>query len=262
MEWFEALLLGIIQGLTEFLPISSSGHLELANILFGIEKEGHLSFTVIVHGATVLSTIVIFWKEIASLFRGVFQFKYNDDTIYVLKLLLSMIPVALAGLFLEDVINMAFEGNIVFIGCMLLVTGALLALTYYAKAKDKTITYKHAFIIGISQAFAVLPGISRAGATISTGLLLGNKKAKITQFSFLMVLIPVIGANVKTLLSQGSEGGLDLFQIPVLIGFLAAFTTGLIACKWMIRIVRKGKIIYFSIYCFIAGLLAILLGVC
>lgn len=262
MEWFEALILGIIQGLCEFLPISSSGHLELANILFGIEKEGHLSFTVIVHGATVLSTIIIFWKEIASLFRNIFQFRYNDETIYVLKLLLSMAPVVFVGLLLEDVIKKSFEGNIVFIGCMLLITAALLALTFYAKSKDKNITYKHAFIIGISQAFAVLPGISRSGATISTGLLLGNKKDKITQFSFLMVLIPVIGANIKTLMSQDSQGGLDIFQMPVLIGFLAAFITGLIACKWMLKIVRKGKIIYFSIYCFIAGFIAILLGIC
>jgi undecaprenyl-diphosphatase len=261
MSHLQALILGIIQGLTEFLPISSSGHLELMNVLFKSNPEGNLAFTVMVHGATVLSTLIIFFYEIWNLLKGLTAFRWNEETQYVAKLIISMIPVAIAGLLFEDFIESFFGGNIVFVGSMLLITAGLLALTHYAKNKQKEIGYKDAFIIGIAQAFAVLPGISRSGATISTGLMLGNKKNKITQFSFLMVLIPVIGANIKVLMEQNIASDTNILSSKNILGFLGAFIAGLIACKWMIGLVKRGKIIYFSIYCLIIGVAAIIFGI-
>ncbi|MGE0089293.1 MAG: undecaprenyl-diphosphate phosphatase [Bacteroidales bacterium] len=258
MNWIEALILGIIQGLTEFLPVSSSGHLELGKHILGVETTENLTFTVVVHGATVLSTIVVFWKTILELFRELFTFKWNDSTKYIVKIFISMIPVLIIGLFFKDQVESLFNGNILFVGIMLLLTAALLAFTYYAKERQKDITFKDSLIIGIAQAIAVLPGLSRSGATIATGLYLGNKKELVAKFSFLMVLIPIIGANLKDLLDadfsfQGSAG-----TLPLLVGFIAAFVTGLLACNWMINIVKRGKLIYFAIYCLIIGSLAIL----
>ncbi len=260
MNWLEALILGLIQGLTEFLPVSSSGHLEIGKHFLQIESEQSLSFTVAVHGATVLSTIVVFWKEIRDLFLGFVTFKWNDENKYIVKILVSVIPVGVLGLFFEDEVKQFFTGNIVFVGAMLLVTATLLSLAYFSKSKGKNISYLSAFIIGIAQALAVLPGISRSGATIATGIMLGNNKKEIAQFSFLMVLIPVIGANFKDILSGGFSGGSGIGVIPIVVGFIAAFVSGLLACKWMINIVKKGKLITFAIYCTIIGFLAILLG--
>jgi undecaprenyl-diphosphatase len=207
MNWFEATVLGIIQGLTEFLPVSSSGHLEIAKSLFGIDPDSSFYFTVAVHGATVLSTIFVFWKELLNLISGSLKFEMNKETSYTLKIVLSMIPVGIAGLILKDPIENLFNGNLVFIGLMLLVTSVLLALAHFIKKRDRAIGFSDAFIIGIAQAIAVVPGISRSGATISTGLIIGNKKDEIARFSFLMVLIPVIGANFVEIFSGEVTAG-------------------------------------------------------
>lgn len=258
MDWLEALILGIVQGLTEFLPVSSSGHLELGKAILGVNAEKSLAFTVVVHGATVLSTIVVFYKDILNLFKGLFAFKWNEETIYIVKILISMIPVIILGIFFKEQIEGFFTGNVLFVGSMLIITSLLLASTYLIKQNERKITYLDSFIIGIAQAFAVLPGISRSGSTISTGLLLGNRKANIAKFSFLMVLIPILGANFKDIYDGGmtAEDGVGI--LPLLVGFLAAFISGLLACKWMIGIVKKGKLLYFSIYCFIVGSVAII----
>jgi len=259
MNWFEAIALGLIQGLTEFLPISSSGHLEIAKSIFGIDPEANFYFTIAVHGATVLSTIVVFWKEIIELISGTLKFKMNDETSYVLKLIVSMIPVGIAGLFLKDPIESLFNGNIVFVGFMLLITSTLLALAHFIKKREREIGYLDALLIGIAQAIAVIPGISRSGATISTGLMIGNSKDKIARFSFLMVLVPIIGANLLEIMSGEINLNSTSFGI-ILIGFLAAFVSGYLACRWMIGLVKKSKLIWFSIYCLIIGLLSIVLG--
>lgn len=258
MNWFEALILGIVQGLTEFLPVSSSGHLELGKVLLGVDAERSLIFTVIVHGATVLSTIVVFHKDIWILLKGIFQFKWNEETQYVLKIIISTIPVIILGLFYAEEIESFFTGNMDFVGSMLIVTSVLLAFTYFSKSNKKPIRYIDSLIIGIMQAAAVIPGISRSGTTISTGILLGNKKELIAKFSFLMVLIPIIGANAKDLMDGGLSQNSDISALTLLVGFIAAFVSGTLACKWMINIVKKGKLIYFSVYCFIIGLVAIL----
>jgi undecaprenyl-diphosphatase len=259
MNWFEAIVLGLIQGLTEFLPVSSSGHLEIAKSLFGIDPDASFYFTVAVHGATVLSTIVVFRKEIMDLVSGSLKFKMNEETSYTIKIILSMIPVMIAGLLLKDPIENLFNGNLVFIGLMLLVTSGLLAAAHFIKRRERSIGYKDAIIIGIAQAIAVIPGISRSGATISTGLMIGNKKDEIARFSFLMVLIPVLGANLLEIVSGDvnmNSAGVGI----VLTGFLTAFVAGYFACKWMISLVKRSKLIWFSIYCAIVGLLSIFLG--
>ena len=257
MNWFEALILGLLQGLTEFLPVSSSGHLELGKVLLGIDAEHSLMFTVVVHGATVLSTIVVFYKDIVRLISGFFAFKWNEETRYIFRIFFSMIPVAIVGLFFKDEVESMFTGNTAFVGAMLLITASLLAITYFKKSNTRKINFLDALIIGVAQAFAVLPGISRSGSTIATGLLLGNKRENVARFSFLMVLIPIIGANLKDLVSGEMTTNQSIGSVPLLVGFLAAFTSGLLACKWMIGIVKKGKLIYFAIYCLIIGLLAI-----
>jgi len=259
MNWFEAIALGLIQGFTEFLPISSSGHLEIAKSLFGIDPEASFYFTIAVHGATVLSTIVVFWKDIIELINGTLKFKMNNETSYILKLIVSMIPVGIAGLLLKDLIEKMFNGNIIFIGFMLLVTSTLLASAHFVRKKDREIGYLDALVIGIAQAIAVIPGISRSGATISTGLMIGNSKDKIARFSFLMVLAPVIGANILEIMSGEVNPGSSSAGIMV-IGFLAAFISGYLACRWMIELVKKSKLIWFSVYCLIVGLLSIFLG--
>jgi undecaprenyl-diphosphatase len=258
MDWLEALILGIIQGLTEFLPVSSSGHLELGKAILGVNAEKSLAFTVVVHGATVLSTIVVFYKDIWQLIKGLFAFRWNEETQYVVKIFISMIPVIILGMFFKEEVESFFTGNVLFVGSMLLITAFLLASTYLIKQNEKKISYSNSLIIGIAQAFAVLPGVSRSGATISTGLLLGNRKANVARFSFLMVLIPILGANFKDIYDGGlgAENGIGAF--PLLIGFLAAFISGLLACRWMIGIVKKGRLIYFAIYCFIIGSIAII----
>jgi undecaprenyl-diphosphatase len=259
MNWFEALVLGLIQGITEFLPVSSSGHLEIAKSLFGVETETSFYFTVVVHGATVLSTIVVFWKDILKLIVGLFKFKKNEETSYVFKILISLIPVLIVGLLLKEPIEKLFNGNLFFVGLMLLVTSLLLALSHFLQGRARNIGYKDAFIIGIAQAIAVIPGISRSGFTIATGLLIGNKKDEIARFSFLMVLIPVIGVNILEMIS--GDLSVNSTEIGVLvIGFIAAFTSGYFACRWMISLVRRSKMIWFSVYCAIVGLLSILIA--
>lgn len=257
MNWIEALILGIIQGLTEFLPVSSSGHLELGKVILGVEATKSLTFSIVVHGATVLSTIVVFRKEILELIRGFFRFELNEETHYLLKIVVSMIPVVIIGMLFKDYVESLFTGNVLLVGSMLIVTATLLAFTYYAKPRDKKISYKDALIIGIVQAIAVLPGISRSGSTISTGLLLGNNKERTARFSFLMVLIPIIGANLKDMLDGNMSDASGIGTMSLVIGFIAAFISGLLACTLMINIVKRGKLIYFAIYCLVVGLVAV-----
>ncbi|MEE4213628.1 MAG: undecaprenyl-diphosphate phosphatase [Bacteroidales bacterium] len=260
MTFLEAIILGIIQGLTEFLPVSSSGHLEIGKHLFGIDAISSFSFSVAVHGATVLSTLVVFRQEVLKLIKGTLQFRMNSETHYVLKILVSMIPVAVTGLFFEKEIESFFEGNIVFVGFMLIVTAALLIGSHFMKDRRREISYFHAFIIGIAQALAVLPGISRSGATISAGLMLGNKKENLARFSFLMVLIPVIEANLLKLFEGDFSAANSVGPAALIAGFVAAFLTGYMACRWMVNLVKRGKLYWFGIYCILAGLTAIIIG--
>ncbi|WP_066630406.1 undecaprenyl-diphosphate phosphatase [Labilibacter marinus] len=260
MSVIEALILGIIQGLTEFLPVSSSGHLEIGKHLLGVEATDNLTFTVVVHGATVLSTIVVFRKDIAHLIKGLFAFKWNEETQYLFKIAVSMIPIGIVGVFFKDYVEELFntEKIMLLVGCMLLITATLLAFTFYAKSKDKEVSFKDAFIIGIAQTIAVLPGISRSGSTIATGLLLGNKREAVARFSFLMVLIPILGENVLSFLKDDFTASGSIGAMPLLVGFIGAFVAGLLACKAMISLVKKGKLIYFAIYCAAAGAIAII----
>ena len=256
MDWWQALLLGIVQGLTEFLPVSSSGHLMIFRELLGVDAEGFLDFTVTVHFATVLSTIIVFWHVIWNLLKGLFKFRMNDETKYFINILISMIPVGIVGVFFKDQVEEVFGSGLLIVGCMLLVTAALLVFSYYARPRQReNISPLHAFIIGLAQAVAVLPGLSRSGSTIATGLLLGNKKEKLAQFSFLMVIPPILGEAlldvVKGLKGEEAFGGID--ALPLIVGFVAAFVSGCIACKWMINIVKKGKLVWFGVYCAIAG---------
>lgn len=256
MTWFEALILGLIQGLTEYLPVSSSGHLAIGSALFGIEGEENLAFTIIVHVATVLSTLVILWKEIEWIFKGLFKFQMNDETRYVINIIVSMIPIGIVGVFFKDKVEAIFGSGLLVVGCCLLVTALLLSFSYYYKPRQKEkISLKDAFIIGLSQACAVLPGLSRSGTTIATGLLLGNSKEKLAQFSFLMVIPPILGEALLDAIKmmKGEDIVGDIPAISLIVGFLAAFVSGCVACKWMINIVKKGKLIYFAIYCAIAG---------
>lgn len=260
MDWLEALILGLVQGLTEFLPVSSSGHLELGKAILNVNPEKSLMFTVLVHGATVLSTIVVFHKDIGKLIKGLLAFRWNDETAYVSKLFLSMIPVAILGVYFKEEIESFFDGNVRFVGMMLILTAILLTFTYLRKENQRKVSFLDSFIIGIAQAFAVLPGVSRSGATISTGLMLGVKREFAARFSFLMVLIPILGANFNDLTSGEMTGNADVGIIPLLVGFFAAFISGLLACRWMINIVKKGRLIYFAVYCLIVGLSAIILA--
>lgn len=256
MSWFEALILGLIQGLTEYLPVSSSGHLAIGANLFGIDGADNLSFTVLVHVATVLSTLVILWKEIDWIFRGLFKCELNEETKYVINIVVSMIPIGIVGVFFKDKVEEIFGSGLLIVGCMLLLTALLLTFSYYAKPRQKgKISVIDAFIIGLAQACAVMPGLSRSGSTIATGLLLGNKKESMAQFSFLMVIPPILGEAIldvlKGLKGEAAFGGID--TLPMAVGFLAAFVSGCFACKWMINIVKKGKLVYFGIYCALAG---------
>ena len=261
MDWIQALILGLIQGLTEYLPVSSSGRLAIGSYLFGIEGEENLAFTVAVHVATVLSTFVILWSEIDWIFRGLFKFKLNDETKYFLNIVVSMIPIGIVGVFFKDYVEEVFGSGLLIVGCMLLLTAALLAFSYYAKPRIKeTISWKDAFVIGLAQAAAVMPGLSRSGSTIATGLLLGNKKEMMAQFSFLMVIPPILGeALLDTMKAlKGANPFGDISTLALAVGFVAAFVSGCLACKWMINIVKKGKLIYFGIYCAIVGVVTII----
>lgn len=268
MNWWEALLLGVIQGLTEFLPVSSSGHLEIGQALLRTAGEENLTFAIVVHTATVLSTLVILWKEVAQLFRGTFTtLKWNEDKNYVAMILVSMIPVFVVGMFFKDQVESFFGSGLLLVGICLCITAVLLYTSEWLSRRREgmghEVGYKDAIIIGLAQAIAVLPGLSRSGTTIATGLLCGVKKESVTQFSFLMVLIPILGEAFLELL--------DLFQgevtnslgiLPMIVGFCAAFISGCLACKFMLNIVRRQKLIYFAVYCLCAGIFAIIYGLC
>ena len=254
MEIINAIILGIIQGLTEFLPVSSSGHLEIAKAILGEKKVGEesLLMTVVLHFATALSTIIIFRKDIIEILNGLLQFKNNDSFIFSLKIIISMIPAALVGVFFNDEIEALFGGALTLVGSMLIITGLLLFLADKAKSSDKKVGIKHAFLIGISQAIAILPGISRSGATISTAVLLGIDKEKAARFSFLMVVPLIFGKMAKDILSGDIQYETTTF-IPLLVGFIFAFLTGMFACKWMIKLVKSSQLKYFAYYCFAIG---------
>jgi undecaprenyl-diphosphatase len=262
MSWLEAFILGMIQGLTEYLPVSSSGHLAIGSALFGIQGEDNLTFTIVVHIATVLSTLFILYKEVDWIFRGLFKFQMNDETKYVINILISMIPIGIVGLFFKDKVEEIFGSGLFIVGIMLLITAALLAFSYYAKPRTKEhISMKDAFIIGLAQACAVLPGLSRSGSTIATGLLLGNKKERLAQFSFLMVIPPILGEALldgMKIVKGASEASSDVSLMALVVGFLSAFVFGCLACKWMINIVKKGKLLYFAVYCALVGLATLL----
>jgi len=258
MGLLEAIILGIIQGLTEFLPVSSSGHLELAKALLGADSlpAESLTFTVILHFATALSTLVVFKKEVIEIFRGLFQGTWNEEMQFSLKLLISMLPAVLVGLFFEDLLESFFDGQIFLVGCMLLLTALLLLLADKARHTDKKVSFKTALFIGISQAVAMLPGISRSGATISTSVLLGIDRTRAARFSFLMVVPLIFGKIARDLLSGELYFRGEQWMV-IGAGFTAAFVAGLLACTWMIALVKKSKLSYFSWYCAVVGILAI-----
>lgn len=265
MDWIEALILGIVQGLTEYLPVSSSGHLQIGQLLLndGQPFPGGLTFDIVVHVATVLATLVILWKEIIWIFKGLFKFQWNDETKYVVNILVSMIPIGIVGLCFKDQIEAIFEGTLV-VGVCLCITALLLALTHFYKPREReNISPLHAFIIGIAQACAVLPGLSRSGSTIATGLLLGNSRKSLAQFSFLMVIPPILGEallDFKHIFAPSAEylaeHGAEVAIAPgvLVVGFLAAFISGCIACKAMIALVKKCSLIWFAVYCAILGI--------
>ena len=272
MDWWQAILLGIVQGLTEFLPVSSSGHLMIFKELVGADAEGFLDFTVTVHFATVLATIVVYWSTIWNLLKGFFKFKYNDETDYICKILVSLIPVALVGFLFKDQVDALFSGSLKQVAWGLVITCCLLLLSDnvgvrikapVAKDQRGGISYWQAFVVGIAQAFAVIPGVSRSGSTISTGLLTGVKRQNMAQFSFLMVLAPIIGEQSLDLLkvAVGSESfGGGVGALALCLGFIAAFISGLFACKWMISIVKKAKLSWFAAYCLLVAVLIFVLA--
>ena len=247
MSIIEAIILGIVQGLTEFLPVSSSGHLQIFKALMGVEIEENLAFDVTLHAATVLSTIVILWPEVKRLFVGLFSRHFNEEQAYILKLILSMVPIGIVGFAFKDQLNAMLESPYIltYVGGALLLTAALLSFAY------------DAFIIGLSQAVAAMPGLSRSGTTIATGLLLGNKKESMAQFSFLMVLAPIMGEMLLNLV-KGEVVFSSIGFVPMMAGFLSAFVVGCLACKFMINIVKRGKLIWFAVYCALAGMVAII----
>lgn len=275
MDWLQALILGLVQGFTEYLPVSSSGHLELGKALLGEQaKEGGLTFDIVVHVATVLSTLVVLWKEVVWIFKGLFTpvssfSMMNQEQRYALNILISMIPVGIVGLFFKDDIEALYAGSVLpVVGGCLLLTAVLLTLTHYYKPQERAqVTPRDAFIIGLAQACAVLPGLSRSGSTIATGLLLGNSRASLAQFSFLMVIPPILGEallDFKHIVAPSAEylaeHGMDepVGLLPLAVGFVAAFLSGCVACKWMIALVKRCKLIYFAIYCAVVGLFILL----
>ena len=268
MSWIQALILGIVQGLTEFLPVSSSGHLEIGHVLLGTSGEENLTFAVIVHAATVLSTLVVLWSQVVQLFRGTFTtLQWNAEKDYVAKIFVSMIPVFIVGMFFKDQVESFFGNGLLLVGICLIITAVLLALSEWLQKKRQNIGhevgYKDAIIIGLAQACAVLPGLSRSGTTIATGLLCGVKKESVAQFSFLMVLIPILGEAFLDLLKLlKGEITSNLGLMPALVGFVAAFATGCFACRFMIEIVRRQRLVWFALYCAIVGSVAIIATVC
>lgn len=278
MEWLDALLLGILQGLAEYLPISSSGHLEIAHDLLSLNTTGadSLQFDVVLHVATVLSTIVVLWHEFSHLCTSFFTFKNDANTRLVWKILVSCIPVMFVGVFLKDEVEKLFGGNLIVVGTCLCITALLLAFAYFTRTRPiwssrssvvganvgRDINFLDAFVIGCAQAVAVLPGLSRSGSTIATGILLGNKRDKLASFSFLMVIIPVLGAAVLDIYGSltGKKAIGEVGLVPCVVGFLASFIVGCLACKWMINIVKKGGLIWFALYCIIVGLICLFVG--
>lgn len=274
MDSIQAIILGIVQGLTEYLPVSSSGHLEICREILGIDlpSENILSFDVALHAATVLSTIVVLWKEFLPLCKSFFTFRRDNNFYYVCKILVSCIPVAIVGFCFKDFVESFFGGNLTVVGICLTITAALLAFSYFFRTRPlrpnpafqpRDITWTDAFVIGIAQAVAVLPGLSRSGSTIATGIILGNKSDKVASFSFFMVIIPILGEallDIKKIISPSADAVAQaaVGVVPTIIGFLAAFIVGCAACKWMISIVKRGKLIWFAIYCLIAGLTCII----
>jgi undecaprenyl-diphosphatase len=262
MNYLEAIVLGIIQGLTEFLPVSSSGHLELGKALFGssVLPQESITFTVVLHFATALSTLVIFRKEVVQILTGLMQFKWNEESKFSMKIVISMIPAAAVGVFFEGEFEMFFSGQVVLVGLMLIITALLLLFADKAAKTNKTVSYFNAFVIGVTQALAIMPGISRSGATIASSVLLGVDRTKAARFSFLMVVPLIFGKIMKDI----SSGHIDFQndQISLLgAGFIAAFVAGLFACKWMISVVRNSKLSYFALYCFLIGVISIVLTV-
>ncbi len=279
MDWLHALIMGIVQGLTEYLPVSSSGHLEIFHNLLGVDTSGaeSLEFDVMLHVATVLSTIVVLWKEFVPLCKSFFTFKRDDNFFYVCKILVSCIPIVVVGVFFKDTLETFFGNGLLTVGICLCITALLLWFAYYfgndsggknkpavasAKRCRHEISYLDAFVIGCAQAVAVLPGLSRSGATIATGILLGDKKEKVATFSFFMVIIPILGEALLDLAkaAAGSEGSVQgsIGILPLLIGFVASFVVGCLACKWMIELVKKGKLVWFAAYCLLMGIVCII----
>ncbi|GAA4115954.1 undecaprenyl-diphosphate phosphatase [Aquimarina addita] len=261
METIDAIILGVIQGLTEFLPVSSSGHLELGKAILGDQSipEESLLFTVVLHFATALSTLVVFRKDVFEIVKGLLQFQNNEETRFSIKILISMIPAVFIGLFFEEQLEQLFGGNVMLVGCMLIVTAILLWFADKAKDTLKSISFSNAFVIGIAQAIAMLPGISRSGATISTSVLLGNDKTKAARFSFLMVVPLIFGKIAKDIVS-GDLTVQTNSSLSLILGFIAAFISGLFACTWMISLVKKSKLSYFALYCIVVGVIAITFG--
>ncbi len=257
METLDAIILGIVQGITEFLPVSSSGHLQLAKELLGVEIDNNITFDITLHAATVLSTIVVMWREILRLIQGLFSKSFNDEQRYILKILLSMIPAGIIGVCFADQLETLFSSLLV-VGLMLLLTALLLTFAYYAKPRAKgEISYRDAFLIGCAQAAATMPGLSRSGSTIATGLILGNNKESVANFSFLMVIPVIIGKMLLDMMS-GELTQLSVGTLPLVAGFFAAFIVGALACKFMIDMVKRGKLIWFAIYCAIVGMVSII----
>lgn len=261
MNVIESMVLGLVQGLTEFLPVSSSGHLQIAKALLGVEIQENLTFDVTLHVATVLSTLVVLRKEVSGLVCGVLKFQFNDQTKYMLKILLSMIPIGIVGFCLKDQINDMLNSPaiLLIVGAMLLLTAALLSFATYAKPRIKeNISYRDAFIIGVGQALAAMPGLSRSGTTIATGLLLGNKKESVAQFSFLMVILPILGEAFLEIIGGELAVGSEIGVWPLVAGFVAAFAAGAFACRFMIEIVKRSKLVWFAAYCGIVGIISII----
>ncbi len=258
MSVLEAIILGIVQGITEFLPVSSSGHLQLVKELMGVELPSNLTFDVVLHAGTVCSTLVVLWSDVASIFKGLFVAKWGEAHNFVAKIALSMIPVAIVGFTLNDYVE-AFTNNLLIIGLMLLLTAALLSFAYFTpKREGRDIRYSDAFVIGLAQAAAVMPGLSRSGSTIATGIMLGDDRSKVARFSFLMVLAPILGKTLLDLIEGGGELVIEgVSSAALMAGFFASFVVGALACKAMIEIVKRGKLIYFAVYCAIVGIVAI-----
>lgn len=273
MDWIDALILGIVQGLSEYLPISSSGHLEIFKSMLGmdLDPDGSLQLSVMLHVATVLSTIVVLWREFVPLCTSFFTVRRDAGFYYVCKILLSCIPVAIVGLFFKDQVKQLFEGNLTVVGICLMVTAALLCVAYFYRTapseaqlqradgfRPRDITWADAFVIGIAQAVAVLPGLSRSGSTIATGIILGDKRDQVAQFSFFMVIIPILGEGLldlrKMLSPAAGAAGADIDITALTVGFVSAFVVGCVACKWMLEIVKRGKLVWFALYCLLMGI--------